>query len=49
MIVVMPDARYAGGADTEQAVFGDRAELRLYQATDLNDVPAESSSAICSL
>jgi len=45
----MLDAHYAGGADTEQAVFGDQAELRLYQATDLNDVPAESSSAICSL
>ena len=45
MIVVMPDARYAGGADTEQAIFGDRAELRYYQATDLDDVPADAWQA----
>jgi len=42
MIVVMPDARYAGGADIEQAVFGNRAELRLFQATTLDDVPSEA-------
>ena len=42
MIVVMPDARDSGSADIEQAVFGNRAELRLYQATNLDDVPSEA-------
>lgn len=45
MIVVMPDARYAGGADVEEAVFGDRVELRLHQATALDEVPAEDWEA----
>ncbi len=45
MIVVMPDARYSGSGDIEKAVFGDRAELRLYQATRLDEVPAESWAA----
>ena len=39
MIIVMPDARYSG-ADVEQNVFGERAELRLHQATALDEIPA---------
>ncbi|MEK9722716.1 MAG: C-terminal binding protein, partial [Rhodospirillaceae bacterium] len=39
MIVVMPDARHAGAADIEQNVFGDRAEIRPYQAQTLDDIP----------
>ena len=32
MLVVMPDTRYAGAAEIEQNVFGQRAEIRAYQA-----------------
>ena len=45
MIVVMPDARYSGAADVEQAVFGERAEIRLFQAASQDEVPAEDWEA----
>jgi phosphoglycerate dehydrogenase-like enzyme len=38
MFIVMPDARFAE-ADYEEAVIGDRAEFRLFQAQSLDDVP----------
>lgn len=39
MIVVMPDARTAGPAEIEQAVFGDRAEIKSFQASAQADIP----------
>ena len=41
MLVVMPDARYVGAAEIEQTVFGDRAEIRPFQAPSQGDIPAE--------
>ena len=41
MIVVMPDARTAGPAEIEQTVFGDRAEIKTYQASTQEDIPDE--------
>ena len=41
MIVVMPDARYAGAAEIEQAVFGDRAIIKPFQATTQADISDE--------
>lgn len=49
MIVVMPDARYAGPAEIEQAVFGDRAEILSFQAptqADIIDDVWESADAL---
>ena len=39
MLMLMPDARFDGAAEYEQAVVGDRAEVRVYQANPLNDIP----------
>ncbi|NKB56602.1 MAG: C-terminal binding protein [Alphaproteobacteria bacterium] len=39
MLIVMPDARFDGAADFEQAEVGDRAEVRVYQAAALDDIP----------
>ncbi|MEC7204805.1 MAG: C-terminal binding protein, partial [Pseudomonadota bacterium] len=39
MLMLMPDARFDGAAEYEQAVVGDRAEVRVYQANTLNDIP----------
>ena len=41
MIVVMPDARTEGPAEIEQDVFGDRAEMRSFQAKAQTDIPSE--------
>lgn len=41
MMLLMPDARYKGAADVEQEVFGDRAEIRPYQAPTPDDIPAD--------
>ena len=41
MIVVMPDARYAGAAEIEQAVFGDRATIKPFQASTQADIADE--------
>ena len=41
MLVVMPDARHAGPAEIEQNVFGQRAEIRAYQAGSQADIPPE--------
>ena len=49
MIVVMPDARYAGAAEIEQAVFGDRATIKPFQAptqADISDEVWESADAL---
>lgn len=39
MLMLMPDARFDGSAEFEQAVVGDRAEVRVYQAENLDDIP----------
>ena len=39
MLMLMPDARFDGAAEYEQAVVGDRAEVRVYQANSLDDIP----------
>ena len=39
MIVVMPDSRTSGSAEIEQAVFGDRAEMKSFQAPTQADIP----------
>ena len=39
MLVVMPDALHAGAAEIEQNVFGQRAEIRAYQAESQADIP----------
>lgn len=39
MLILMPDARFDGPADLEQAVVGKRAEVRAIQADKLNDIP----------
>jgi len=39
MLVVMPDALRAGAAEIEQNVFGQRAEIRAYQAESQADIP----------
>ena len=41
MIVVMPDSRTSGSAEIEQAVFGDRAEMKSFQAPSQADIPEE--------
>ena len=41
MIVVMPDSRTSGSAEIEQAVFGDRAEMKSFQAPTQADIPEE--------
>ena len=41
MIVVMPDARYAGAPEIEQAVFGDRATIKPFQASTRMDIADE--------
>ena len=49
MIVVMPDARYAGAAEIEQAVFGDRAIIKPFQAptqADISDKVWKSADAL---
>ena len=49
MIVVMPDARYAGAAEIEQAVFGDRAIIKPFQAptqADISDDVWKSADAL---
>lgn len=40
MLIVMPDARFEA-AEFEQAVVGDRAQVRIYQAQSLDDIPAD--------
>ncbi|MBT5496447.1 MAG: C-terminal binding protein, partial [Alphaproteobacteria bacterium] len=37
--MLMPDARFDGAAEFEQAVVGDRAEVRVCQANTLDDIP----------
>ncbi len=39
MLIVMPDARFDGAADFEQGAVGDRAQVRIYQAASLDDIP----------
>ena len=39
MIVLMPDSRTAGSAEIEQAVFGNRAEMKSFQAATQADIP----------
>lgn len=41
MLIVMPDARFDGAAEFEQAEVGDRAEVRVYKAAALDDIPAD--------
>ena len=41
MIVVMPDSRTSGSVEIEQAVFGDRAEMKSFQAPTQADIPEE--------
>ena len=41
MLVVMPDARHSDAAEIEQNVFGQRAEIRAYQADSQADIPSE--------
>ena len=41
MLVIMPDARYSGAAEIEQDVFGQRAEIRAFQAKSQADIPPE--------
>ena len=41
MIIVMPDARTAGPAEIEQTVFGERAEIKSFQASRQSDIPDE--------
>jgi len=41
MIVVMPDARFAGEAVIEQEIFGSRAKLIPFQAPTQADIPAD--------
>ena len=40
MLILMPDARFDGTAEYEQAVVGDRAEICVYQAKSLEDIPS---------
>ncbi len=42
MIVVMPDARTPGLAEIEQEVFGERAEIKSFQAKSQLDIPDET-------
>ena len=37
----MPDSRTSGSAEIEQAVFGDRAEMKSFQAPSQADIPEE--------
>lgn len=39
MLMLMPDARFDGAADFEQAIVGDRADVRIYQAAAMDDIP----------
>ncbi len=39
MLIVMPDARFDGAADFEQGAVGDLAQVRIYQAASLDDIP----------
>lgn len=39
MLLVMPDARFDGPAEFEQAAVGDRAEVRVFKAQALEDIP----------
>ena len=41
MLIVMPDARFDGAASFEQAVVGDRAEVRIFQAATVDDIPGD--------
>ncbi len=41
MLIVMPDARFDGAAEFEQAEVGDRAEVRVFKAETLDDIPDE--------
>ncbi|PPR63991.1 MAG: putative 2-hydroxyacid dehydrogenase [Alphaproteobacteria bacterium MarineAlpha4_Bin2] len=41
MLMLMPDARFDGTAEFEQAVVGNRAEVRVYQAEKLDDIPED--------
>ena len=45
MIVVMPDSRTSGPPEIEQTVFGDRAELKSFQALTQADIPEETWSS----
>ena len=45
MLMLMPDARFDGVAEFEQAVVGERAEVRVYQADSLDDISSEISRA----
>ncbi|MDA0662707.1 MAG: C-terminal binding protein [Proteobacteria bacterium] len=38
MLIVMPDARFEGDAEFEQAVIGNRADLKVYKANALDDI-----------
>jgi phosphoglycerate dehydrogenase-like enzyme len=41
MLIVMPDARFEGDAEFEQAVVGNRGEVRVFQANTLDDIPKD--------
>ena len=41
MQIVMPDARFDGDAEFEQAVIGDRADLKVFKADTLDDIAPE--------
>ncbi len=41
MLMLMPDARFDGVAEFEQAVVGDRAKVRVYQADNLDDISSD--------
>ena len=41
MLMLMPDARFDGVAEFEQAVVGERAEVRVYQADSLDDISSD--------
>ncbi len=45
MLLLMPDARFDGEADLEQAVVGDRGEVRAISASTLDDIPNETWEA----
>ncbi len=46
MLIVMPDARFDGAADFEQAVVGNRGEVRVFKAASLDDIPGDVWPAI---
>ncbi len=41
MLILMPDARFDGPAEIEQEEVGDRAEVKVFKAERLDDIPDE--------